>query len=228
MVTKAEMQEEIEGLKAQLTEASNPSVADDPDALEALREENSRIRADVERLMLYALTKNDEVEPVDEDVVTARNSGGSSLAFTVTDVTGRDRYVRLRAVGDTSKLSRAQLAEARERVPHFFEHGWISIDGEKEDNPNLILDMDKFLEDLEDNELRERVDAITAKSTLTRIFHHIETMRFAQEETIEGDGEDAVRTLEENDIDPKLIGVEIAVQRRLAKLHGIHLSLDDS
>lgn len=232
MATKKELEAMVEELQAKLNGQDAPQTATED--IEAMKEQNRTLSDRVEQLTMLMLAnkaqdeENEKRTPDNEETVTVRNVSGSALGFEVTDVTGRPRRVKLPQKNATARLTPMQLHEAKDKSPHYFDNGWVAVDGEVSDNPNLITDMEAFLESLPASEVKERIESITSMTTLTQIFNYIETLRFQTADRVEGEGDDSLRSLDENDIDPKLIAIEIAVQRRLAKMHGVRLSLDDS
>ena len=90
-----------------------------------------------------------------------------------------------------------------------------------EDNPNVILDIGKFIDDLDEGEVKEAINAITSATTLSHIFNYVEDLRFGGMVQ----GQDGV-TLEELDLPIKYMAVEKAVKDRLFELKGIQLGLE--
>lgn len=204
----------------ELPRVLSPRAGDKDALITRLIEQNERL---MELLHATAIPR----EGTPEALVTVANRCGAALGFSVTDVTGRPRIISLQTRHATTQISPAQLGEAKEKYPHYFENGWVEVVGEETGTPNLIPDLDAFLASLSSAEVRPRIEAITSVTTLTDLFHRLESLRYERASVKEGSGEEATLVLKEkDDVDPFLITVQLAVQKRLQALTGVRVSLD--
>ena len=187
--------------------------------------------------LMAALVAAREVQSapaVAEDTQTYKviNASGMALGIQATDErTGVTRTYSLPKKGDFCKLTRGQVDELRERAPHFFERGYVSVPDLMEDNANVIRNIDKFLAELKFDDIDGRIALITSKDTLFTLFNHIESKRFVHEDE-RGQplknkvGGEEMLVIKEIKLDPKLAAVERAVKTRLEEVSGIRLNLD--
>lgn len=160
------------------------------------------------------------------------NASGMALGIQVTDErSGAVRTYSLPKSGDFCKLTRGQVDELREKAPHFFERGYVSVPDLMEDNSNVIRNPDKFLAELKFDDIDTRISAISSKDTLFMLFNHIENKRFRHEDDRgqplkEKIGGEELLVIKEVKLDPKLAAVERAVKTRLEEVSGIRVNLD--
>lgn len=186
----------------------------------------------VEALM-GALIAERNKPPVEDATFEIVNTSGCRIAFPVTDTrTGIQRTITLEKRGSRAKATREQVLEAQVAFPHFFADGHVSCEALVGDNENVIHDIPAFLAAIEPSQVTETISKITSPSVLYELFHHIENLRFVhldenkQPFKEKGVGGKDMLVVKEVDLDPKLIAVEIALQRRLLALNGVKLSLE--
>lgn len=220
---------------------ANENPAPEKSEVEVLKEQNAALMAQMQEMMLQnqqlltslAITRGSKaVDEVGEPDVKIENVCDMHLIFKVHDPrNGQPQTVTLEKRGSFRLLYRRQVEELLEKHPHFFERGYVSCPELAADSPNVIRDPKAFIEGVDFATATERVNAITSLSTLYSLYHFIETSRWAHQDekgnlyTEEIDGK-KVPTLKERPLSGSYLAVELAVQRRIAELSNVNVSLN--
>lgn len=226
-LTKAKLIEYIESLQ------NTPDAALATE-VERLKEQNAEIISQNQQLIAALVGSRNATSESEEDEATYKvyNVSGMTIVFSVSDARGLPKQVRLEKKTDVAYLTRAQLEELEEFSPHFFDEGYLSVPGYREDNPNTIRNIDAFIESIEFEDIRDRIQQIDSVTTLFSIYNHIQTARFTHlnedgTPVVEKDASGNVyRTVREKQVSPKMEAVEIEVQRRIDALTGVKVKRD--
>lgn len=211
----------------------------------ALAEQNSKFAEQYQRaleqinqLTMSVIAGREAAHAGNEHDRTIRveNVVGYTVAFSVTDPrTAQSRHISLPKLKSTAMLCPAEVQEAMEKYPHFFEKGYISAPDYVDDGVNVIRDIQTWAESIALSDIYDTVDKITSLPTLYKIFHWIEDQRYThldeQGNPIVGAKDADGRTLyyklvERKGVDARLLNIEMAVKRRVDALNGAVVNLD--
>lgn len=230
-LSKAELLKRLEALEAQ---AAAPAPAP---AVEAPAPAPATATIDVNALMQAVIALREAPAapaPVEKDqtIYTITNVSGMALGIEVNDErTGLLRTFSLPKHGDFCKLTRGQVEQLREKAPHFFERGYVSVPGVIEDNPNVIRDYEVFMATIAFDDIDAKIEGITSFETLNTLFNKIEAKRFISTDeqgnplTEKVDGKDQP-VLREVKLEPRLRALETAVKHRIEALRQIKVHID--
>jgi hypothetical protein len=206
--------------------------------LDQLLQQNKEQQALIERLMTALATgRNAAAEPApaktEEQLYPVENVMNVAVVVVVEDpVSGAKREIPLEKIGDKVDLTRTQIERLRERSKHFFDLGILSAPAVIDDTPNVVRDVRAFVNGQSLHEVTAAVEKITSVGTLYRIFDHIESQRFTHLDTngqplMEQNAEGTpTPTVRETDIDPKLLAIELAVQKRIGALQDVRIVMN--
>lgn len=204
----------------------NPATvpaSSDNERLSVLEAQNRELAETVNRLMAALVgTRLEAPKSDDSELIEVKNVSGMALTATL-DNNGHPRTFYWEGRDIVHKLTRKQLQELKDKAPHFFTKGYVSAPAFVADNPNIIHNIDEFIESLTLENVNSRVDGITSIDTLYLLYHHIENMRFSEEAVRDDNGE---LVLPEVQIDPLVMALQLAVAKKLNVLANVNVSLN--
>lgn len=209
-MAKKKAEEVIESTQA--TETPAPTGQNKDDIIQQLMAQNQQLMA--------ALALNHQGKPAAEPKHRVVCATGSYVSFEVTNALGQKEGVHLAGRGEYKDLTQAQILEVKDRFPFLFEDGFISCPSLFEDNLNVVIDIQKFVDGLGYDEINKRISQITSPDTLWAIWNHIESKRFtavdANDEPLKD--KEGQPVMKELDLSAKETATALAVQRRITDL----------
>lgn len=229
---KAELIEYIEKLQAERVQGEEtPDVQNDVSAeLEKLREMNQALAAALQ-------ASRGEVEaariakssPVQETLYPVTNVSNSMVSVEITNDRGEPERVLFRERLAVRMLTARQIREIHDKNPKIFDGGFLSAPEIIEDSPNVIRDIDGFVETLDYEDIIPRVAQITEMAPLMALYGYLENRRFVSTDANGKSLTDAegLPTVEEVPLNAKETTLLMAVRNRLQELTKINVSVSD-
>jgi hypothetical protein len=223
---KAEILDYVKQLEEKLERTEVP-VTDEDSLVQELLEQNQRL---VAALQAERVAQGLAAQKPDEDAYTVENVSGMNVHIVVKDHRGVEIRRVFRGKGAKHALSEEQVEELENTRPELFEKGILSIPGRIKESPNVIRDIDAFIETIDLETAREQLKAITSVHLLYKMFDFIETKRYLHadengqplKETVNGVTSPILREVE---LPYRYKALEAAVQERLFDLTGEQLQI---
>jgi hypothetical protein len=227
--SKADLIKLVEELKA--ANVTEPALVEPPVDPSVNGDSTQKL---VEALTSALLATRHAPKSNEPDATTFRleNVSGMALGIEVTNErTGQIKTFSLSRRGEFCMLTLGEIAELREKAPHFFQLGYVHVPHEGLTNPNVVRNIDEFVDSLEYETIDARIGTITSLDTLFAIYNHIENKRFLSEDSngqplTERQGDKQVLVLKEQKIGPKYMAALVATKQRIEALSIVKVSLD--
>jgi len=213
---------EIDALRQEIEEMKSKASATPSDAKEL-----DDLRKELMTALAVSKMAQDNVEK--EQTYPVICASNTSVAFEVPEGNGdRIKSVLLNNKGDEKYLTHKQIAYLQESHPKLFSRGLVSVPDVVADNPNVIMDVQSFLDSLSIDELNDKIASIDSIVTLRSVFEFLETKRLVDKDEdgkplVNDDDEIIIKTVP---LPPKESAALTLVIERIREITGVAISMD--
>lgn len=203
--------------------AQDISASKGNDRLTALEAQLKQLTEQNQHLMAALIGQREQTQEKDEVLYNVTNVSGSALTAILQDDRGHDRMYQWDTRDKVVKMSAEQLKQLQEKSPHWFAEGYISAPEFVKDGPNVIRDLDEFVDTCTSENVSSRIEQITSIDTLYSLFHHIENLRFANEAEKDEHGYQVLKSVE---LPPMVLALQSMVMKKLNRLANVNTTME--